>query len=166
MGSTENGNIVSWKHEEAIHYVELSVDALGDLAVHALPWNASDKGSSFQLISMRNGRSNYKSAFVYYSNDILDNYIADVNLLSMDIASMITFSNILYARNDDYKYMMELNEAGIAVYDSKVDGFMSYEGESDVNILLVDTMNNDRQIGISECDAFDQSFAIVEFSAF
>eukprot|EP01084_Bolivina_argentea_P119582 212001_1 len=167
---TEKGNIISWKMDTIVYYIHTAIDDFKVIDTYArLPWNIDDdsKGNLFQLIVMRDSINDYKSVSVYYTNDIMDNYVTDFDMLSMDISAIVSLSNIIYGINNNYKYMMRLNM--ILVYNDDVDTFTSYDQdeESDINILLVDKMNDDDDgIGYSQCNDDEQSFAVVEYTIF
>jgi len=118
-----------------------------------------------QLIALRDSINAYKTVSVYYTNDVINNYLSDIELLPMDISSIISLSNIVYGMNNKYEYMMKLDD--ILVYDQEVDGFTSYEqSNSNINVLLVDALSDDEELGYSQCDDADQSFAVVQYSVF
>jgi len=133
--------------------------------------SAEDENNLFQFISLPNSVADYKSVTIYYTDDVVSNYLSDVQCIAMDVSSIITLSNILYAVNHRYGSMMQID--GVLLYESDdddvdggVDGFTSFEGSSDINILLVDAMQDENEIGYSQCDETDQSFAVVQYSAF
>ena len=122
---------------------------------------------SFQLISLKNNVENdYKTVSVYYSNDIISNYLPDTTSITMDIESLLSLSNIFYSINNKYDSMMRLETIALYQNNDNIDTFSSYQGESNINILLVDTMIDEEEIGYSQCDPNDQSFAVVQYTAF
>jgi len=167
--SAELGNIISWKYQSNVYYLQLSPnDFQTILSYSTIPWNMeSSEANIFQLISLTNSFSNdYKTVSVYYSPDITSNYLPDVTSVTMDIESLISLSNIFYSLNNRYESMMKLETIAIYQDNDNIDTFTSYEGESQINILLVDTMSDDEEIGYSQCDSDDQSFAVVSYTAF
>ena len=163
---TEMGNIISWKDETNVYYLQLSPNDFQTLSYSMVPWNIElSEANLFQLISVKNSISDYKTVSVYYSNDIISNYLPDTTYITMDIESIISLSNIFYSINNKYESMMKLEN--MAIYDDNddIDSFTSYEGESQINILLVDTMTDEDEIGYSQCED-DQSFAVVQYTAF
>ena len=171
--STQIGNAISWNSNLTVNVLEISSDNFQEIiSVSILPWNMN----IFQLISLRNTVDSYKTVSVYYTNDIIENYLSDINSISMDISSVIQLSNAIYGLNGDCCDMMKLSS--ISMYtneddkddkdggDENMDSFTNYEGESDINILLVDSMKNEQEIGYSECDNTDQSFAVLQYSSF
>eukprot|EP01084_Bolivina_argentea_P071638 130187_1 len=162
---TKNGNIVSWMHEDIIYYLQLSADDFKQIVVYStLPWVLDEDATLFQLISMEKSVREYRSVSVYYKEDIIDNYLTDIALLSMDISSIISLSNIIYAIHNNYQNMMKLDQ--ILTYKEDVNAFTSYERESEINILLVDALSDEQEIGYSQCDPSDQSFAVVQYTVF
>ena len=168
--STQNGNILSWRYQTNVYYLQLSPTDFTDILLYTkLPWNLElSSANIFQLISLKNAISNYKTVSVFYSNDIITNYLLNVESVTMDISSIIDLSNILYAINNDYESMLKLQSISMYDDDQEIDEFTSlYQGESDINVLLVDVMSDNEEVGYSQCNQYeDQSFAVVQFTAF
>lgn len=121
----------------------------------------------FQVIAMQRMHS-YQSVSVYYADDVVANYLTDARSIAMDVANVVDLSNILYGVNNKYAHMMRLEQVLLYEDDGDdIDAFASVESESDINILLVDSMSDGQEAGYSECDTDEQqSFAVVQYSAF
>ena len=71
--STKIGNIISWKYESNVYYLQISPNDFQTIISYStMPWNMD----SFQLISLTDTVSNdYKTVSVYYSDDVITNYL-------------------------------------------------------------------------------------------
>jgi len=170
--ATASGNVISWRYGNDAYYLQVSpTDFQEIVAFYRLPWkmpSSMETGLNvFQVIAMQRMHS-YQSVSVYYADDVVANYLTDARSIAMDVANVVDLSNILYGVNNKYAHMMRLEQ--VLLYEDDggdIDAFTSVESESDINILLVDSMSDGQEAGYSECDTDEQqSFAVVQYSAF